>query len=77
MMVGQDNVHCMLNWISACVGKALIKGNYLLHQRQASVYSDQINVHFCFLEGSCLLRALPVGMGHCNMYWSCAVAWCS
>ena len=40
VMVAQDNVHCMLNWISACVGKALIKGNYLLHQRQASVYSD-------------------------------------
>ena len=35
-----DNVLCMLNWISACVGKALIKGNYLLHQRQASVCSD-------------------------------------
>ena len=39
VMVAQDNVHCMLNWISACVGKGLIKGNYLLHQRQASVYS--------------------------------------
>ena len=36
VMVAQDNVHCMLNWISACVGRALIKGNYLLHQRQAS-----------------------------------------